>query len=152
MFKAATDVVNVLVVAVSLVIVPDAIRLVKPLILLLCIATSAASVIPVLLKLVIDVFDMFVSSIELDFNASVVEFCKYTFTAGSFETIRNGVVIEPLLETRRYDASIAPILMFSASTVPVELIYEDVIVPDALIVRALNDVEDVMVACFVLAM
>ena len=73
MFKATPDVVNVLVVAVSLVIVPDAVRFVKPLILLLFIATSAASVIPVLLKLMTDVFDMFVSFIELDFNVSVIE-------------------------------------------------------------------------------
>ena len=56
MFKAAPDVVNVLVVAVSLVIVPDAVKFVKPLMLLLCIATLAASVIPVLLKLMIGVF------------------------------------------------------------------------------------------------
>ena len=42
--------------------------------------------------------------------------------------------------------------MFSAPTVPVELIYEAVIVPKALILSALSDVEDVMVACFVLAM
>ena len=55
------DVVNVLVVTVLLVTVPDAIRFVKPLILLLFIATSAASVIPVLSRLVIDVFDMLVS-------------------------------------------------------------------------------------------
>ena len=141
-----------LVVAVSLVIVPDAVRFVKPLILLLFIATSAASVIPVLLKLMIDVFDMFVSFIELDFNVSVLELYKYPFTARSFETVRDGVVIEPLLEIERDDAFISPVLMFSATTVPVELIYEAVIVPDALILRALNDVEDVMVACFVLAM
>ena len=138
-----------LVVAVSLVIIPDALRFVKPLIRLLRIATLAASVIPVLLKLMIVVFDMFVSFMEVDVNVSVLELYEYPFTARLFETVRDGVVIEPLLETERDDAFIAPVLMFSAAAVPVELIYVAVTVPDALI---LNDVEDVMVACFVLAM
>ena len=71
-FQTAPDVVNVLVVAVSLVIVPDVIRFVNPLILLLFIATLAASVIPVLLKLMIDDFDMFVRAIELDLDVSVL--------------------------------------------------------------------------------
>ena len=61
-------------------------------------------------------------------------------------------MIEPLLEIERDDAFISPILMFSATTVPVELIYEAVIVPDASILAAFNDVVDVTVACFVLAM
>ena len=78
------------------------------------------------------------------------------FTVNSPETVRDGVVIEPLLESRleieNDDAFIAPILMFSAATAPDELIYAAVKVPDASILRALNDVEDVMVACFVLAM
>ena len=65
---------------------------------------------------------------------------------------KDGVVIEPPLEIERDDAFISPVLMFSDATVPVELIYEAVTVPNALILRALNDVEDVMVACFVLAM
>ena len=133
-------------------IVPDAIRFVKPLILLLFIATSAASAIPALLKLMTDMFDMFLSCIELDFNVSVLKLYKYPFTATSFETVRDGVVIEPLLEIERDDAFISPVLMFSDATVPVELIYEAVTVPNALILRALKDVEDVMVACFVLAM
>ena len=42
--------------------------------------------------------------------------------------------------------------MCSETTVPVELIYVAVTVPDALILRALQDDDDVMVACFVLAM
>ena len=50
-----------LVVAVSLKVVPDAVIFVKPLILLLCIATLAASDIPVLLKLMIDEFVMCVN-------------------------------------------------------------------------------------------
>ena len=61
-------------------------------------------------------------------------------------------MIEPLLEIERDDAFIAPVLMLSATTVPVELISEAAIVPDALLLRALNIVEDDMVACFVLAM
>ena len=60
---AATDFVNVLVVEVSLVIVPDAVRCVKPMILLLFINASAASVVPVLLKLMIGVFVMLVKFI-----------------------------------------------------------------------------------------
>ena len=69
MFKEEPDVVNVLVVrllldiapvvTVLLVIAPDAVRFVKPLILLLFIATLAPNVIPVLLKLMIGAFDMF---------------------------------------------------------------------------------------------
>ena len=43
MFKATLDVVSVLVVTVSLVIVPDAVRFVKPLILWLFIATLVAT-------------------------------------------------------------------------------------------------------------
>ena len=117
-----------------------------------CRATSAHRDFPVLLKPLIVPFDTFVSSFELDFNVSVIQGYKYPFTARSFEAVRDGVVIEPLLETDRDDACIAPVLMFSAATVPVELIYEAVIVPDALILRALNDVENVMVACFVLAL
>ena len=50
-----------------------AVRWVKKVIILLFISTIAASVIPVLLKLMIDVFNMFVNSIELDFNVSVLE-------------------------------------------------------------------------------
>ena len=100
MSRPEPDVVNVLVVEVSLVIVPDAVRFVKPLILLLCIATLAASVIPVLLKLMTDVFDMFVSAIELNCNVSIIELYKYPFTARLFETVRDGVVIAPLLENR----------------------------------------------------
>ena len=49
---------------------------------------------------------MFVSFIKLDFNVSVEEFYKYPFTARSFETVRDGVVIDPLLETDRDDAFI----------------------------------------------
>ena len=68
------DVVNVLLVAKLLVIVPDATRFVNILMRFwLCIATLAASDIPVLLKLMIDVFNVFVSCIELDFNVSVFE-------------------------------------------------------------------------------
>ena len=137
----APDVVNVLVVTVLLVIVPDAVRFVKPLILLLCIATSAASVIPVMLKLMIGVFNMFTNFIELDFNVSDIALYKYPFTVSLLETVRDGVVIEPLLEIERDDAFIAPVLTFSDATVPVELIYEAVTVPNALILRALKDVE-----------
>ena len=78
------------------------------------------------------------------------------FTVKSPETVRDGVVIEPrldpLLEIERDDAFIAPVFMFSAATVPIELIYEAVTVPNALTLRALSDVEEDMVACFMLAM
>ena len=57
--------------------------------------------IPVLLKLMTDVFDMFVSSIALDFNVSVSELKKNPFTARSHETVRDGGVIEPLLEIKK---------------------------------------------------
>ena len=61
-------------------------------------------------------------------------------------------MIEPLLGIERDDAFSSPVLMFSNATVQVEWIYEAVTVPNALILNALKDVEDVMVACFVLAM
>ena len=138
MFIAAPDVVHVLVVAVSLVTVPDAVRFVTPLLLLLCIATLAASVIPVLLKLMTDVFDMCVSSIELDFNVSVFELYKYPFTARSFETVRDGVAIEPLLEIERDDAFMSAVRMFGATTDPVEFKYEPVIVPKAFILQSIK--------------
>ena len=103
MFKATPDVVNVLVVrllldiapivAVLLVTVPDAVRFVKPLILLLFIATSAPNAIPVLLKLMIGVFDMFSSFIEVDFNVSDKALHKFPFTVRSFETVRDAAVI-----------------------------------------------------------
>ena len=74
------------------------------------------------------------------------------FSVNSPETVRDGVVIEPLLEIERDDAFIAPILMFSAATVPDEVIYKAVTGRDAFILRALWNDEDVMVACFVLSM
>ena len=98
-----------LVVTVLLVLVSDAVRFVNTLILLLFIATSAPNAIPVLLKLLIGMFNRFESFIDLDFNVRIVELYKYPFTPRSFETVRDGVVIEPLLETKRDDEFIAPI-------------------------------------------
>ena len=88
----APDVVRLLldiapVVTVLLVIAPDAVRFVKPLILLLFIATLAPNVIPVLLKLMIGVFDMFSRFIEGDFNVSDKALYKFPFTVRSFETV-----------------------------------------------------------------
>ena len=61
-------------------------------------------------------------------------------------------MIVPRLEIDRDEACISPLLRFSDATVPVDLIDVAVIIPNALILRALNDVEQVMVACFLLAM
>ena len=113
-------------------IVPDAVRCVKPLIPLLSIKTSAASVIPVLLKLIIGSFNTFGSFIEVAFK--VHKGAKSTmppFTMSCPETVRDGVVIEPLLEIKRDDAFIPPVLKFSATTVPVNLILATGIVPAA---------------------
>ena len=116
---------------------PDAIRCVKPLILLLSITTSAASVIPVLLKLMIGSFNMLVSFIEVAFKVSKgAEANMPPFTINCPETMRDGVAIESLLEIERDDAFISPKFMFSATTVPIKLILATVIVPEALILRA----------------
>ena len=104
-----------LVVAESLVIVPDAVRFVKPLILLLFIATSAPNAIPVLLKLMIGVLDMFSSLIEVDFNVSCVALYKFPFTVSSVETVRDGVVIE--LEAVRFVKPLI-LLLFIATLAP----------------------------------
>ena len=91
-----------LVVAVSQVIVPDAVRCVKPLLLLLSINTSATSVNPVLLKLMIGSFNMFVSFIEVVFKVgNGAEATMPQFTIKRPETVRDGVVIQPLLEIER---------------------------------------------------
>ena len=53
--------------------------------------------IPVLSKLMTAVFGMFVSFIELEFKVSALELYTQPFPTRSFETVRYGVVIEPLL-------------------------------------------------------
>ena len=59
-----------LVVVIILASVPDAVRASKPLMMLLVIATSAPSDIPVLYKLMIGVLANFISFIVLDLKAS----------------------------------------------------------------------------------
>ena len=55
--------------------------------------------IPVLLKLMIGVFVMFVRFIEVAFKVSKgAEATMPPFTVNIYETARDGVVIEPLLE------------------------------------------------------
>ena len=56
------------------------------------------------------------------------------------------------LKTVRHDAAIEPKLMADAMTVPSEKSLVAVIAPEALMLRALNNAEDVRVACFVLVM
>ena len=66
------DVVGVFIGTISLVIVPDAVKFNKPLMLLLCKAMSAPSDIPVMMKPMIVVFMKFISFIGLDFKVSCI--------------------------------------------------------------------------------
>ena len=70
MFSNGPDVVSVLVVVVPLAKVPDALRSVRLLMLLLCVLAAFPSHIPILLKLITYSFIMLVSLIKCAFNAN----------------------------------------------------------------------------------